>query len=156
MAGKSLADYRAEYTREPFTLDLGDGTVVAIPQKTLGQVMDAEQAAAGSILETLVILAGDQGELLRAALLDSPPGVIIGIRDDAYLHCVASGSGEATDAWSMRRMSALVSRRTVSSSTSVRLAPTINGLRAMAHRLSCVCCSSGVRRVWRGPPPTSG
>lgn len=83
---KTLAEYRAEYTREPFTLDLGDGTVISIPQKTLGQVMDAEQAADGSILETLVTLAGDQGEQLRAALLGSPPGVIIGVRDDAYAY----------------------------------------------------------------------
>lgn len=86
MAGKSLAEYRAEYTREPFTLPLDDGTVVSFPPPTLGQVIGAEEAAGGSILETLVILAGDQGELLRAALLDSPTGVIVGVRDDAYTY----------------------------------------------------------------------
>lgn len=83
---KTLAEYRAEYTKQPFTLPLDEKTVISIPQKTLSQVMDAEQAAGGSILETLVILAGDQGEQLRAALLESPPGVIIAIRDDAYIY----------------------------------------------------------------------
>lgn len=83
---KTLAEYRAEYAREPFTLPLDDGTVVSFPPPTLGQVIDAEQAAGGSILEALVILAGGQGELLRAALLGSPPGVIAGVRDDAYTY----------------------------------------------------------------------
>jgi hypothetical protein len=86
MAGKSLADYRAEYTREPWTLPVDDKTVISISQKTLGQVMEAEQAAEGNILETLVILAGEQGEQLRAALVDSPPGVIVGIRDAVYVY----------------------------------------------------------------------
>src|ERR1051326_659423 len=52
---------------------------------------------------------------------------------------------DAVAVWSIFKMSVLHSKRRVSCSSRVRLAPMISGLRAIAHRLSCVCCSAGVR-----------
>jgi hypothetical protein len=47
MSGKTFEEYLAEYTREPFSIPMPDGTAVSVPQHTINTVLAIRAAAAG-------------------------------------------------------------------------------------------------------------
>lgn len=85
MTGRSLADYAAEATRAPFTLDVGGqaGPLVIQPP-TVETLLAIEEAVTSR--DALKVIAGDAYAELMPLLAGQPAGVLDALLADMRAH----------------------------------------------------------------------
>lgn len=70
----SLTKYRAEATREPFVLELDEGSTLTIPQPSVDEILDITGMV--NVRAQLKILAKDQYDDLIKHIGDLPGGLV--------------------------------------------------------------------------------
>ncbi|MEU6033970.1 hypothetical protein ABZ801_01030 [Actinomadura sp. NPDC047616] len=79
-----LAQYRREAKREPFTLELDDGTCITVNPPSGGSVLQLDPSK--STREVLRLLAGDSYQALVDALADDDASVLVAVLRDMQVH----------------------------------------------------------------------
>jgi hypothetical protein len=81
---KTLADYRKEAKREPFTLPLDDNRVIVIKPPTGATLMDLDTAY--TTRAVLKLIVGDQYDELIEAIGEEDGAVLMAIGKDMQKH----------------------------------------------------------------------